>query len=207
MKTLLIAWTFAAILVGFSGLLRNTNLPLPALCVAITLGLIAFLAIRRDWRERALALGIRALLAVHLARFFGFYFLWLWRQGLVADDVAMLAGWGPIIVAIGAVVILIAFRPDVALGRQALVVWNTIGLVDVLLTFAVMTQMARPDPLLQGGFASLPLSLLPTLLLPMIIVSHVLIYIWWFRRRQGSAAFEDDLAVEDREIDAAGEQS
>ena len=184
MKTFVLSWTFAAILVGFSGILRNTRLSMPALCVALTLALIALLAIRRDWRERALSLGIRALLTVHLVRFFGIYFLWLSRQGLVSSDAAMLAGWGPIIIAIGALVLLFAFRPSVAYGRQAIVIWNAIGLVDVLLTAAVMTQMARTDPLVQGGFASLPLSLLPTLTLPMIIVSHLLIFVWWLRLRR-----------------------
>ena len=183
MKTFVLGWTFAAVLVGFSGILQNTRLSMPALCVAITLGLIALLAVRRDWRDRALGLGIRTLLAIHLVRLFGIYFLWLSRQGLVAGDVAMLAGWGPLIIAGGAMVILIALRPDAPQGRQAIVLWNVIGLVDVLLTVAVMTRMARPDPLLQGGFASLPLSLLPTLFLPMIVVSHVLIFIWWYRSR------------------------
>lgn len=183
MKTFVLCWLFVAVIVGFSGILRNTTLSMPALCMAITLTLVAVLAVSPERRKRALSTGIRGLVAVHLVRFFGIYFLWLSRQGLLARDFAILAGWGPIIIAIGAAIVLIAFRPDDTRGRLAILVWNVIGLLDVVLVFAVMAQMARPDPLVQGGFTSLPLSLLPTFLVPLIIVSHVLIFVWWFRQR------------------------
>jgi len=53
----------------------------------------------------------------------------------------------------------------------------------VLLMMAVMTRLARPDPLVQGGFTSLPLSLVPTFIIPVVIVSHLLIFLWWFRQK------------------------
>src|SRR5687767_2064159 len=96
-----LCWAFAAVLVGFSGLLRNTALPMPGLSAAITLTLIALLAVSRELRTRALSSGIRTLVAVHLVRFFGLYFVWLSRQGLLARDFAIIAGWGPIIIATG----------------------------------------------------------------------------------------------------------
>ena len=185
MTTFVLCWAFVAMLVGVSGILRNTALPMPALCAVMTLGLLGFLAISRPRRDRALALGIRALIAIHLLRFIGIYFLWLSSRGLIAADYGLLAGWGPLIVAVGAVVLLLAFRPEDPTGRQAILLWNIIGSLDVLLVFAVMARMARPDPLVQGGFTSLPLSLLPTFILPLVIVSHVLIYVWWFRARVG----------------------
>ena len=188
MKTFVLGWAFVAVLVGFSGILRNTALPMPAFCTVLTLALVGYLAISRQRRERALGVGIRTLIAIHLLRFFGIYFIWLSSQGLIASDYAVIAGWGPIIVALGAVVILAALRPDDPTGRLAILVWSIIGVVDVLPVFAVMSRMARPDPLVQGGFTALPLSLLPTLILPLIIVSHVLIFVWWLRarRRRGS---------------------
>jgi len=178
-----LCWLFAAVLVGFSGLLRNTALPMPGLSAAIILTLIALLAVSRDLRARALALGIRTLVGVHLVRFFGVYFLWLSRQGLIARDVAVLAGWGPIIIAIGAVVILVVYRPGDERSRMAILAWNVVGVLDVLLMMAVMTRLARPDPLVQGGFTSLPLSLVPTFIIPVVIVSHLLIFLWWFRQK------------------------
>ena len=183
MKIFVLGWLFVAILVGFSGVLRGTVLPMPAFCAVLTLALVGYLAISRDRRDRALRVGIRTLVAIHLVRFFGVYFLWLSSQGLIASDYALLAGWGPIIIAIGALVVLLAFRADDPIGRQAILAWNIVGVLDVLIVFGVMSRMARPDPLIQGGFASLPLSLLPTFVLPLIIVSHVLIFVWWYRSR------------------------
>ena len=181
MSTFVLCWLFAAILVGFSGLLRNTALPMPGLSAAITLALVALLAVSRELRTRALSIGIRPLVSVHLVRFFGFYFLWLSRQGLLARDFAVLAGWGPIIIATGALVILLLRRGGDQRGRTAVIAWNVVGAVDVLLLTAVMTRLAQPDPLAQGGFTSFPLSLVPTFIIPLVVVSHLLIFVWCFR--------------------------
>ena len=66
---------------------------------------------------------------------------------------------------------------------MAILAWNVVGVLDVLLMMAVMTRLARPDPLVQGGFTSLPLSLVPTFIIPVVIVSHLLIFLWWFRQK------------------------
>ena len=108
------------------------------------------LAISRDLRTRALSSGIRTLLAVHLVRFFGFYFVWLSRQGLIASDFAVIAGWGPIIVATGALVILVVFSAGDERSRMAILAWNVVGVLDILLMTAVMTRLSQPDPLATG---------------------------------------------------------
>jgi hypothetical protein len=178
-----LSWLFVAVLIGYSGLLRNTRLPMPALGVAITLTLIAAIAVRRDYRERALRAGVRPLVAVHLARFSGIYVLWLYNLGLLPRDFALSAGWGHIVVAVLAAIVLLAFRPDTKTGRTAILVWNLIGVLGVLFVFATAARMAGTDALVQSGFTSLPLSLLPTFLAPLIIVTHMLIFVWWMRQR------------------------
>lgn len=181
MRFFVLSWLFVAVLIGYSGLLRNTRLPMPALGVAITLTLVAAIAVRRDYRERALRAGVRPLVAVHLVRFAGIYVLWLSSRGLLPRDFAMSAGWGHIVVAALAAMVLLAFRPDTKTGRTAILVWNVIGVVGVLFVFATAARMASADPLVQAGFTSLPLSLLPTFLAPLIIVTHMLIFVWWAR--------------------------
>ena len=181
MRFFVLSWLFVAVLIGYSGLLRNTRLPMPALGVAITLTLVAAIAVRRDYRERALRAGVRPLVAVHLVRFAGIYVLWLSSRGLLPRDFAMSAGWGHIVVAALAAMVLLAFRPDTKTGRTAILVWNVIGVVGVLFVFATAAPMASADPLVQAGFTSLPLSLLPTFLAPLIIVTHMLIFVWWAR--------------------------
>ena len=177
MRFFVVSWLFVAALVGYSGVLRNTRLPMPALGVAITLTLIAAIAVRRDYRERALRAGVRPLIAIHLTRFAGIYVLVLYSRGLLPRDFATWAGWGHVVVAALAAVVLLAFRPDTRTGRTAILSWNAIGVIGVLLVFVAATRIPPADPLWQG-FASLPLSLLPTFLAPLIIVSHVLIFVW-----------------------------
>ena len=178
------SWLFVAVLIGYSGVLRTTQLPMPALGMAITFTLLIALALRRDYRERALGVGVRGLIALHLTRFVGIYFLWLYNHGLLPRDFAVPAGWGDIVVAVLAVIVLVAFRPDTKSGRTAILIWNVVGLVDILMVLATGARMARADPMLQAGFTALPLSLLPTFLVPLIIVTHVLIFVWWARQPQ-----------------------
>ena len=125
---------------------------------------------------------MRPLVAVHLVRFAGIYVLWLSSRGLLPRDFAMSAGWGHIVVAALAAIVLLVARPDTKTGRTAILAWNVIGVLGVLYVFATATRMASTDALVQGGFTSLPLSLLPTFLAPLIIVTHVLIFVWWTRQ-------------------------
>lgn len=185
-RVFVLSWLFVAVLIGYSGLLRNTRLPMPALGVAITVTLVAAIAIRRDYRERALRAGVRPLVAVHLVRFAGIYVLWLSSHGLLPRDFAMSAGWGHIVVAALAAIVLLTVRPDTKTGRTAILAWNVIGVLGVLYVFATATRMASTDALIQGGFTSLPLSLLPTFLAPLIIVTHMLIFVWWTRQTPDS---------------------
>ena len=184
MRFFVLSWLFVATLVGYSGVLRTTRLPMPALGVAIALVLIAAVAIRRDYRARALRAGVRPLIAVHLTRFGGIYVLMLANRGLLPRDFALAAGWGHIVIAVLAAILLLAVRPDTKAGRNAILAWNALGVFDVLLIFAAAVRMVAPDQILQAGFTSLPLSLLPTFLAPLIVVTHVLIFIWWASARK-----------------------
>jgi hypothetical protein len=185
-RVFVLSWLFVAVLIGYSGLLRNTRLPMPALAMAITLTLLLAIALRRDYRERVISMGVRALIALHLTRFVGIYFLWLYNQGLLPRNFAVPAGWGDIVVALLAVVVLVAFRPQTPSGRTAILIWNVIGLTDILMVLARGAEMARTDPLFQAGFTALPLSLLPTFIVPLIIVTHIVIFLWWARTRGGN---------------------
>lgn len=177
MITFVLCWFLVALVVGYSGILRGAAVPMPIFAFAITITLLALLAVRGDIRKRVLGLGVRALVAVHLTRFVGFYFLKLYRDGLLPRDFAVPAGWGDIVVALLALVVLVAVRPDTPRGRLAYLIWNIIGLVDILMVIVNGARMMATDPSLQGGFTSLPLILLPLFLVPIVLVTHVLIFV------------------------------
>jgi hypothetical protein len=184
MYTFVLCWLGIALLVGYTGILRSTAVPMPVFAFAMTLTVLGLLAVRRDLRDRVLGVGVRVLVGIHISRFVGFYFLSLYRDGLLPRDFAVPAGWGDIFVAVTAIMVLVAFRPETPRGRTAYFTWNVLGLLDILMVLSQAVRMMRSDPLMQGGFTSLPLIVLPLFLVPIIIVTHVMIFVWWVRGRK-----------------------
>src|SRR5687768_10883696 len=124
MKTPVLCWLLAAALVGLTGLLRNTALPVAGLCALLTLAALGVLAVMPGMRRKAMAVSIEHLVSLSLMRLWGLYLIWLDRRGLIASDMAVIAGWGPLIVALGAIVVLFVLKRDRAAGRAAVLVWN-----------------------------------------------------------------------------------
>src|SRR5437879_2833268 len=102
---LLLVWGLLATVAGTFHLLEflppvGAQLSIAGLSVAFSIALA-----RVDWLKQAAArLSPRAILAVHLGRYVGFYFLWLHAQGRLPMEFAQRAGWGDIAAATGALV-------------------------------------------------------------------------------------------------------
>jgi hypothetical protein len=172
-----VLWLGLALAFGASGVLSRAPVPLfPAVLWALVAAvLIAF------WRSpafRAWATGIdiRWLIAIHLTRFVGFYFLYLYERGELPYAFAVPGGWGDIAVAVGATVLLL-IPPRSGAFRPAGVVWNVLGLLDILFVVATAARLAFADRDSMAAVTHLPLSLLPTFLVPLIIASHVIMLV------------------------------
>jgi hypothetical protein len=59
--------------------------------------------------------------------------------------------------------------------RRAYLVWNLLRLADILFVVATAARLGLADPDSMRTLLRLPLSLLPTFLVPLVIASHVLI--------------------------------
>lgn len=169
-------WFLGALAAGhFLVLQRLPPIAVPGIIFGIS-GLVLLAAFRiaiiRAWIE---ALDLRALVLVHLTRFVGIYFLLLHQRGELPYAFAVPAGIGDIIVAVMALPV--AFAPlEDGPRRRAIVIWNTVGLVDILLVIASAARINFTTPEQLRAFTHLPLSLLPTFLVPLIIVTHLIIY-------------------------------
>jgi hypothetical protein len=64
-------------------------------------------------------------------------------------------------------------RPDRPGGRRAYLVWNVVGLLDILAVVLTAARLAFGDPESMRALLQLPLSLLLTFVVPIIIVTHV----------------------------------
>jgi hypothetical protein len=116
-----------------------------------------------------------ALVSFHLTRFVGFYFLWLYHQHQLPRAFALPAGIGDLAVAIWAVILLVS-TPAVRRRPGFLLGWNIFGLADILMVIADAAIIGRADPAAMRPLLQLPLSLLPTFIVPIILASHVWLF-------------------------------
>lgn len=141
--------------------------------ILLVVGLLAIaLATLRLFREWAFRVDVRWLVGFHLIRFVGIYFLYLYGHHELPYQFAVWGGTGDVIVAALACG-LICFP----LSKSALILWNILGLFDIL---AVAVTAASSEIAVPGSMHQLdhfPLILLPTVIVPVIIVTHVLMLI------------------------------
>jgi hypothetical protein len=169
-------WFTIAFVLAASGRLLLLRPPVPQLVLAgLTIGLIAAGALAPGFRVWLAGLNIRQIVAIHVTRFIGIYFLVLYGRGELPWAFAVPGGWGDIVVATGALG-LVLLVPDLASRRGLVMAWNVVGMVDILGVVATAFRLALADPASMSALLRLPLSLLPTFLVPVIIASHVLLF-------------------------------
>ena len=171
----LIAWLALALTVELPGSFQNVSAPVVAITVwsltGISLLICWAIPTLRDWTA---IVDLRGLIGLHLTRFVGVYFLVLGARGALPEGFARPAGIGDIIIAAGAGAILLV--PPLR-RRKTLLVWNALGLIDILLVVFGALRFGLRDWSSMAPLRELPLSLLPTFLVPLIITSHILIFV------------------------------
>lgn len=178
-----LGWLVIATGVGGIGFLSTLRPPTPPLLLvgltAVVLGAGWF---ARGFRLWLLAIDVRWLVGLHLTRFVGIHFLYLYGRGQLPYAFAVLGGWGDIAVASLAVVLLLLGGPARTWRRIAYMLWNVLGLADILFVVVTAARLAAADPESMAALLRLPLSLLPTFLVPLIIASHVVLGVRLARR-------------------------
>lgn len=181
----LLGWLCFA--VGLAGWFHNAT----ALAVAVTVWTLTALALLICWKVPligvwALNVDLRWLVLFHLTRLFaGAYFLVLCQRSQLPCAFARAAGWGDIVVGVLALGVVSAMRTGFA--KTLLVVWNSIGLIDIIFVVFSALRFGLKDWQSMHALRELPLSLLPTFLVPLIIASHVLIFVRLRRAEQFAA--------------------
>jgi hypothetical protein len=171
------AWLLLALALGASGLLRDARPPLPQLVIAgLTAIILALYWAPTAFRRWAAAVDLRALVLIHVTRFVGLYFLALYARGELPYAFAVPGGWGDIGVATAALAVCLFARPAAAAGQSAIFAWNLLGLVDIVFVVLTAARLWTADPESMRALLSLPLSLLPTFLVPIIIATHIIIF-------------------------------
>jgi hypothetical protein len=84
--------------------------------------------------------------------------------------------WPVPAVATTAIAVFLFTRPDTRVGWGAVLAWNIFGFLDILFVVATAARLGLADPHSMRALLQLPLSLLPTFLVPVIIATHVIIF-------------------------------
>ena len=172
--TLILLWGVVAAILVQQGMLWKVPFPPPFFVGGGVLLMLVLAVVVPGFAAWLKKVDLRVILGFHLVRYVGFYFLWLATQGRLDVRFAEMAGWGDIITATGAVGLLLL--PDAREGKW-LLIWNIVGLVDILLVVAGAARLVFTDVAALAEFFQLPLGLLPTFIVPVIIVSHLVVFL------------------------------
>lgn len=148
----------------------------PLLAAAVSLTVVPGL------RDRMLGIPRRLILGMNIFRTIGFLFLGLAYAGQLGGPFPYSAGIGDIIVGLVAIPLTLG-EPHLTRTDARLVLWNALGLLDLVAAVAlgVMSGNGTPLQLIHAGpgsaaIAFLPWSLIPLFLVPLFLISHVVIF-------------------------------
>jgi hypothetical protein len=171
-----LGWLLVATAASMAGVIRTLRPPtLPFLVLGLTAAVLAGAWLLPGFRAWLAAIDVRWLVALHLTRFVGPYFLYLYAHGELPYAFAVPGGWGDIAVATLAAALLTWGSPHDGVRRPAYIAWNVLGLADIVFVVATAGRLAATAPESMTALVRLPLSLLPTFLVPLIIASHVVL--------------------------------
>ncbi len=176
---LLGSWFVSATALGGMGALLRSPVPPPVIALALAMTALAAVSWSGSLRRAASLLDANTLVGLHSVRLVvGVYFLVLWRGGVLPQEFAMFAGWGDIVVGFAAALLVAwSIARSTPISRRGLVVWNTVGLVDILAVLLNGMRIFTRDPGLLTAFGGLPLALLPLFVVPIVIATHILLFV------------------------------
>jgi len=147
--------------------------------VAIVALVLAFPTVRFALNSVPLPL----LVGLNAIRLGGVLFVLLAGAGRLSGPFPYFAGWGDF--ATGALAIPAAWlaASDVSFRNRLIVVWNTFGMVDLIVgvTLALISRNGSPLQLIDAGVGtatmqSLPWAFVPTVLVPFFLIAHAAVF-------------------------------
>jgi hypothetical protein len=161
--------------------------PVIGLFVAAPLLAAAFAATWTGARQAMLSLPLPLMVGLNIGRVAGVLFLLLAAEGRLSGPFPHSAGWGDVITGALALPVLWLLQDN---GRHAMAVhlWNAFGMADLVMAISLGVTSAANSPLgiFRDGAGSeamqhLPWSFVPTVLVPLYMIMHAII---WVRLRR-----------------------
>jgi hypothetical protein len=173
-------WVIGSVLFAASGVMDPIK-PLLVPVLIWTPVLSTLIAWRRSQSVRRVieGLDLRAILLFHLLRVpAGIAFLVLYERGLLNETFAIGVGWGDIAVGALAPLMTLCVPAHTALRRNLLMGWNIVAFADILFAIFTATRILffGPGPSAMQGFSLFPMPVLPSFLVPAVIITHLVIF-------------------------------
>jgi len=175
-KIILAIWSAAALAVTASG--AYNDVPAPAIQASIaglTIALVVSWIISKSFCAWTLSLNLRALVLFQSWRVIpGSMFLYYYYElGKLPYQFAVVGGIGDILVAVTAPFAALLADAKSPAKLRALMVWQVFALFDLLMVIRAGLVNGLRDPQSMMPLTHFPLSLLPTLLVPLTLFVHL----------------------------------
>jgi hypothetical protein len=174
-------WLCGALIAAAYGLLAR--LPVTAIPLFVwtpVLVCVLLLRISSQVRAAVAAVPLYALVIFHSLRALaGAAFLVYEARGLLTSAFALPAAYGDLAVGLLSIPVALAARRSPSAARRAVAAWNLFGLLDIVLVFIMAQRIllfgAGPDAM--RAFFLFPMPVIPLFLVPLVFLSHGLIFV------------------------------
>jgi hypothetical protein len=177
-------WIVIAVAVSLAGIPQKWTPPVPQIVVLLlTIALLSIGRLYAPFRAWIVTVDLRALVGIHVLRAVaGAAFLWAAAHGTLSSGFANMAGYGDIAVAIFALAAIVLVSPERSGAPLLYVIWNTLGLIDIMLVVITAARIAMADPPAMAQLLKPSFALIPLFLVPVVIASHIWIFVRLLRR-------------------------
>ncbi len=171
--------------------------PFPVIGIFVATPLVAA-AIATAWpaaRTAMLSVPTPLLVGLNMGRVFAVLFLLLWAQGRLAGPFPFFAAGGDIITGVLALPVLFLAKNAGARHTRTIGAWNLFGIADLVLAIFLGVTSAEGSPLQlfhtapgSEAMQHLPWSFVPTVLVPIYLIMHAIVWVQLRSRVEGSHA-------------------
>jgi hypothetical protein len=175
---LIVAWFAFALIGGALGLFQNQGNRIgAAVGIAAAVPLVAFaiwFAASESFRKFVLGLNARTLTIAQSGRIIGVTFVILEARRVLPAIFAWPAGYGDIF--IGATAAFVAWKLYGPSHKGSFIFWQALGILDLVTAVGLGTTagLIQPHSVPMAPMTQLPLSLIPSFLVPLYLIFHVI---------------------------------
>jgi hypothetical protein len=178
-------WFAAAVIAGALGVVNEPGRPPLVLLTFFVVPIVGFVAAyfaSASFRAFTETIPMALLVGSHLWRFVGIGFVIGWLTGALPAGFGIPEGFGDIIAALGALLLLPKVRKGTA-SRGWLLAWNTFGMIDLLsaITVGLLFSQSKLGVLSTPtsstvALVTFPVSIIPTFFVPLFVLMHALTF-------------------------------